>query len=115
MRRTGCSRSEGKIGGESAGGKLCAGETLLDIAGVLSHISLMRYPVMLERIPDEEGMPGFYYAHIPSLGLTTHGHGMEEALEAARDLATLWNEERRANGEPVIVGSEAILATVEVA
>ena len=115
MPRTGCSRSEGKIGGESAGGTPYAGETILDIAGVLSHISLMRYPVMLERIPDEEGMPGFYYAHIPSLGLTTHGHGMEGALEAARDLATLWNEERRANGEPVICGSEAILATVEVA
>jgi len=115
MRRTRCLRSEGKIGGESAGGEFCASETLLDIARALSHVSLMRYPVMLERIPDEEGMPGFYYAPIPSLGLTTHGHGMEEALEAARDLATLWTEERRANGEPVIGGSEAILATVEVA
>ena len=81
----------------------------------MMQIPAMRYPVMLERIPDEEGMPGYYYAHVPSLGLTTHGPGMEAALEAARDLVTLWNEEKRAHGEPVATASEAILATVEVA
>lgn len=75
----------------------------------------MRYPVLLERVPDEEGMTGYYYAHVPSLGLTTHGRGMEGALDAARDLVTLWNEEKRSHGEPVIVVSDAILATVEVA
>lgn len=75
----------------------------------------MRYPVMLERLPDEEGMPGYYYAHVPSLGLTTHGLGMEGALEAARDLVNLWNEEKRAHGEPVATAPEAILASVEVA
>ena len=37
-------------------------------------------------------MPGYYYAHVPSLGLTTHGLGME----AARDLLALWIEEKRA-------------------
>lgn len=74
----------------------------------------MRYPVMLERIPEAEGMPGYFYAHVPSLGLTTHGAGVEGALEAARDLVTLWNEEKRAHGEPVAAGSEAILVTVEV-
>ena len=75
----------------------------------------MRYAVMLERLPAEEGMPGYYYAHAPSLGLTTHGLGMEGALEAARDLANLWNEEKRAHGEFITTQSEAILATVEVA
>jgi len=75
----------------------------------------MRYPVMLERIPDVEGMPGYYYAYVPSLGLTTHGLGIEGALDAARDLVALWNEERRAHGEPVVAVPEAILATVEVA
>jgi hypothetical protein len=75
----------------------------------------MRYPVMLERIPDQEAMPGYFYAYIPSLGLTTHGLGVEGALDAARDLVTLWNEERRALGEPLITASEAILTTVEVA
>jgi predicted RNase H-like HicB family nuclease len=81
----------------------------------MMQIPSMRYPVMLERIPDEEGMPGYYYAHVPSLGLTTHGLGMEAALEAARDLVGLWNEEKRAHGEPVTAAPEAILATVEVA
>jgi predicted RNase H-like HicB family nuclease len=75
----------------------------------------MRYPVMLERVPDEESMPGYFYAHVPSLGLTTHGLGMEGALEAARDLVASWNEEKRAHGEPVTAAPEAILTTVEVA
>ena len=44
---------------------------------------------MLERLPAEEGMPGYYCAHVPSLGLTTHGLGMEGALKDARDLAHL--------------------------
>ncbi|MFN0127732.1 MAG: type II toxin-antitoxin system HicB family antitoxin [Verrucomicrobiales bacterium] len=88
---------------------------ILDKSSVLLQVATMHYPVILERVPDEEEMPGHYYAHIPSLGLTTHGSGMEGALEAARDLATLWNEEKRAHGEPVPAVSEAILATVEVA
>ena len=75
----------------------------------------MRYSVMLERLPAEEGMPGYYYAHVPSLSLTTHGFGMEGALEAARDLVKLWNEEKSAQGEPITTQTEAILATVEVA
>jgi predicted RNase H-like HicB family nuclease len=87
----------------------------LDKPPVLKHFSHMRYPVMLERVPAEEGLPGYFYAHVPSLGLTTHGQGMEGALDAARDLVALWNEEKRFNGEPVTDVSEAILATVEVA
>ncbi len=75
----------------------------------------MRYAVMLERLPAEEGMPGYDYAHVPSLSLTTHGLGMEEALESARDLVKLWNEEKRAHGESITTQSEVILATVEVA
>lgn len=61
---------------------------------------------MLERLPVEEGMPGCFYAHVPSLSLSTHGLGMEGALEAARDLVTLWIEEKRAHGEPVSAQSE---------
>ena len=33
----------------------------------------MRYAVLIERLADEEGMPGYYYAHVPSIGLTTDG------------------------------------------
>ncbi len=81
----------------------------------MMQISTMRYPVMLERIPEKEGLPGYYYAHVPSLGLTTHGCGVEGALEAARELVALWNEEKRAQGESVTSAPEAILTTVEVA
>lgn len=35
-------------------------------------------------------MPGFYYAHVPSLGLRTHGSGVDGAHAAARDLIHLW-------------------------
>lgn len=66
---------------------------ILDKPPLLKQLLLMRYPVMLERLPENEEMPGYFYAYVPSLGLTTHGLGIEGALEAARDLVTLWNEE----------------------
>jgi predicted RNase H-like HicB family nuclease len=97
------------------GGGFSTAKPNLDKRHLLMQISAMRYPVMLERVPDDEGMPGYYYAHLPSLGLTTHGLGMEGALDAARDLVTMWNEEKRAQGESVTAAAEAILATVEVA
>ena len=74
----------------------------------------MRYAVLLEPLPEEEGLPGYYYAHVPSLSLTTHGRGMEGALDAARELVSVWVEEKRANGESVSSPAETLLATVEV-
>jgi len=73
----------------------------------------MRYAVMLEKLPEAEGMPGYYYAHVPSLGLTTHGEGMEGALDAAKDLLSLWVD-RRSQGESVAAAQEEVLASVEV-
>lgn len=70
---------------------------------------------MIEPVAESEGMPGFFYAHVPALGLTTHGRGVEGAVEAARELVTLWNEEKRSHGEAVPAPSEPILTTVEVA
>jgi predicted RNase H-like HicB family nuclease len=57
----------------------------------------MRYSVLLESVEERENMPGYFYAHVPSLGITTHGQGMEGALEAARDLIHVWVGEKRAN------------------
>ena len=74
----------------------------------------MRYAVMLEKVKEGMSPAGMYYAHVPSLGLTTHGSGMEGALEAVRDLVRLWVEEKRANGEEVGGNGEAVLASVEV-
>ena len=59
----------------------------------------MKYGVFLEPVNDTNFPPGYYYAHIPSLGLTTHGLGIEGATEAARDLAQLWIAEKRAHNE----------------
>ena len=75
----------------------------------------MKYAVLIEPVEDSAGMPGFYYAHVPSLGITTHGGGIEEALSAARDLISLWVEEMRATGKSPESSGESILATLEVA
>jgi predicted RNase H-like HicB family nuclease len=74
----------------------------------------MRYSVLVEPVEESEHLPGFYYAHVPSLGLTTHGDGVEGALAAARDLIHLWVDEKRAAGESPAPVRESLLATVEV-
>jgi predicted RNase H-like HicB family nuclease len=74
----------------------------------------MRYSVLVEPVEEAENLPGFYYAHVPSLGLTTHGDGVEGALAAARDLIHLWVDEKRAAGENPAPARESLLATVEV-
>lgn len=74
----------------------------------------MRFSVLVEPVEESEGLPGYYYAHVPSLGLTTHGEGVEGALAAARDLIRLWVEEKRAAGTEPAQARESLLATVEV-
>lgn len=73
----------------------------------------MRYSVVLEAIP-EDGFEGFYYAHIPSLGLTTQGRGVEGALEAARELAEAWLAEKRAHGEAPPAESSTFFGQIDV-
>ncbi len=53
----------------------------------------MLLPVLFEKITDSEFPEGFYYAHLPSLGLTTHGKGIEGAKAAALDLISVWTIE----------------------
>ncbi len=59
----------------------------------------MTYGILFEKADPGELPPGWYYAHIPALGLTTHGEGIEGARAAAVDLATLWLIEERAMGD----------------
>jgi predicted RNase H-like HicB family nuclease len=59
----------------------------------------MNVGVLFERVQDAGFPDGYYYAHIPTLGLTTHGLGIEGAREAALDLARLWLAEKHAHGE----------------
>ncbi|MDP3071209.1 MAG: type II toxin-antitoxin system HicB family antitoxin [Opitutaceae bacterium] len=74
----------------------------------------MTYGIVFEKIAAGELPPGYYYAHIPVLGLTTHGSGVEGARAAARDLIQLWLEEKRANGEPIAASPEFFFSTVDV-
>ena len=53
----------------------------------------MRYTVMIEPT-DEPDHPGWCYAHVPTLGLTTHGQGIDGARAAAQDLIQGWISER---------------------
>lgn len=73
----------------------------------------MRYAVLLEPV-GEPGLEGCYYAHIPALDLTTHGRGVDGAIEAARELAEAWVTEKRAHGEPVPVETTTLLGHIDL-
>ena len=74
----------------------------------------MSFGIVFEKI-QEAGFPaGYYYAHLPSLGLTTHGLGIEGAREAAVDLLKLWLAEKRANGETITAPAESLFSTLEL-
>ena len=74
----------------------------------------MRYSVFLEPV-DEPELSGYYYAHVPTLDLTTHGQGVEGALAAARELVAAWIAEKRARGETVPTQSESLIGHIEIA
>ena len=74
----------------------------------------MNFGILLEKVQDADFSPGYYYAHVPTLGLTTHGLGVEGARQAAADILRLWLEERAANGEPVTAPSEPLFSTLDV-
>jgi len=73
----------------------------------------MTFAILIEKIQGEAFPPGYYYARIPSLGLTTHGLGIEGARAAADDLLRLWVAEKRANGEAVAAPSDCLFTTLE--
>ena len=74
----------------------------------------MQYSVLIEAVTDSDYPQGYYYAHIPSLGLTTHGFGIEGAKLAARDLIGLWIAERQAQGEAIPHEADSYFAHIEV-
>jgi hypothetical protein len=49
----------------------------------------MNFGVLFERVTDKDFPSGYFYAHVPSLGLTTHGLGIEGTRAAAADLVKL--------------------------
>ena len=74
----------------------------------------MEYSILIEKIEDGSLPEGYYYAHIPSLDLTTHGKGIEEAKKAAYDLIKLWIEEKNVNGESVPKETESFFSTIKI-
>ncbi len=74
----------------------------------------MRYSVLLEAVNEVE-LEGYYYAHIPSLDLTTHGQGVEGALHAAQELVEAWIAEKRAHGESVPTEQKSLVTQIDVA
>ena len=74
----------------------------------------MTFSVIYERISDRSFPPGYYYAHIPTLDLTTHGLGIEGARDAAKDLLRLWIEEKKSQGEPIPTDSDILYSSIEI-
>lgn len=74
----------------------------------------MRYAIVIEAVTEPGFPPGYFYAHVPALDLTTHGEGIEGAKAAAQDLIKLWVEEKRAHGEPVPRETDSYFAHVEI-
>ena len=74
----------------------------------------MNFSVKFEKVQDAGFPAGHYYAHIPSLSLTTHGLGIEGARVAAADLLKLWVAEKRANGETIPAPAESLFSTLEL-
>jgi predicted RNase H-like HicB family nuclease len=72
------------------------------------------YGVLFEKLTEAGFPPGYYYAHVPALALTTNGLGIEGAREAALDLVQLWIAEKKTNGEPVPPASECFFSTLEI-
>lgn len=73
----------------------------------------MTYGILFEKIENGELPSGFYYAHIPALGLTTHGEGIDGARAAAKDLVKFWLMEKKAAGESINLPSEFFFSTIE--
>jgi predicted RNase H-like HicB family nuclease len=74
---------------------------------------VMRYSVLLEPINEPE-FQGYYYAHIPTLDLTTHGQGIEGAIAAAQELIEASIGEKRSRGESVPIEARSLIAQVEI-
>jgi predicted RNase H-like HicB family nuclease len=74
----------------------------------------MTYGILVEKAESAELPPDYYYAHVPALGLTTHGEGIEGARAAAEDLVKLWVAEKKAAGETINLPTEFFFSTVEI-
>lgn len=73
----------------------------LDQRSEYQYFVSMNVGILFEKVEDKDFPPGYFYAQLPSLGLTTHGLGLEGARQAALDLARVWLAEKKAQGDPL--------------
>jgi predicted RNase H-like HicB family nuclease len=74
----------------------------------------MKLALVFEPVTDPGFPPNYFYAHLPTLGLTTHGEGIAGAQASAEDLAKLWLAEKAANGEAVPASPDCLFGTLEI-
>jgi predicted RNase H-like HicB family nuclease len=74
----------------------------------------VNYGILFERVTDLDFPAGYWYAHVPSLGLTTHGLRIEGARAAALDLLSLWISEKVSNNEKIPETGEFFFSTVAI-
>jgi len=74
----------------------------------------MNFGILFEKVEDKDFPAGYFYAHVPRLGLTTHGLGVEGARQAAYDLTCAWLAEKKAQGEPWLASSEVLFSTLDI-
>jgi len=74
----------------------------------------MNFGILFEKVTDNDFPEGYFYAHIPSLGLTTHGLGVEGARQETFDLARVWLAEKKAQGDPLPGPSEILFSTLDI-
>lgn len=74
----------------------------------------MNFGILFEKVTEKEFPAGYYYVYVPSLGLTTHGLGIDGARQAAADLLRLWIAEKHANGETIPQSAETLFSTLEL-
>ena len=91
-----------------------AARPALTLAIIGGSFDSMNFGVLFEKVQDAGFPPGYFYAHVPSLGLTTHGLGVDGARAAALDLVRLWLAERKASGEPMPRSSEVLFSTLDI-
>ena len=74
----------------------------------------MTFTIVYQKISEKDFPPGYYYANIPALDITTHGLGIDGAKAAAKDLLKLWIEEKRAAGEEIIPEDDLLISKLEL-
>jgi hypothetical protein len=82
---------------------ICKGpRSAIDLKIFEDYKLIMNTGVLYEAVSDPDLPSEYYYAHISSLGLTTHGLGIAGTRKAALDLVRMWIAEKKTNGGQIV-------------